>query len=168
MLNAGGMRLLAVNGKDTPLGASDVAFDVYAPDEGGSEERFLLIQNAPPGHIISLNAGTYQVVCKYGDANAVVRADIKVDPGKLTEATIFQNAARLTLKLVEQHGGEALANTAWTIADAERQERGRKASARSPRSCSPPATTPPWPSTTARSTSSTSPSPPATTATSKC
>lgn len=116
VLNAGGMRLLAVNGKDTPLSAGDVSFDVYAPDEGGSEERFLLIQNAPPGHIISLNAGTYQVVCRYGDANAVVRADIKVDPGKLTEATVFQDAARLTLKLVEQHGGEALANTDWTIA----------------------------------------------------
>ena len=115
VLNAGGMRLLAVNGKDTPLGANDVSFDVYAPDEGGSNERFLLIQNAPPGHIISLNAGTYQVVCKYGDGNAVVRADIKVEAGKLTEATMFENAARLTLKLVEQHGGEALANTAWSI-----------------------------------------------------
>ncbi len=115
VLNAGGMRLSAVNGKDAALGAGDVTFDIYAPDEAGAEERFLLVPNAPPGHIISLNAGTYHVVCKYGSGNAVVRADIKVDPGKLTEATLFEKAAKLTLKLVEQHGGEALADTAWSV-----------------------------------------------------
>ena len=54
-------------------------------------------------------------MCHYGDANAVVRADIRVDAGKLTEATMYQKAARLTLKLVEEHGGEALANTAWSV-----------------------------------------------------
>ena len=48
-------------------------------------------------------------------ANAIVRADIRVDPGKLTEATIYQTAARLTLKLVEQRGGEAIADTQWSI-----------------------------------------------------
>jgi hypothetical protein len=115
VLNAGGMRLLAVNGADQSLEQGEVAFDIYAPDEGGSEERYLLIPNAPPGHVIALNAGTYHVVCKYGDANAVVRADVKVDPGKLTETTVFQKAARLTLKLVEQHGGEAIADTAWSV-----------------------------------------------------
>ena len=115
LLNAGGMRLLAMNGKDQPLSQGQVSFDIYAPDEGGSEEQFLLVQNAPPGHVISLNAGTYHVVSKYGNANAVVRADIKIEPGKLSEATIFQKAARLTLKLVEQHGGEAIADTAWTV-----------------------------------------------------
>ena len=38
-----------------------------------------------------------------------------VDTGKLTEATVYQKAARLTLKLVSEHGGEALANTAWSV-----------------------------------------------------
>lgn len=115
VLNAGGVRLMAMNAKDQPLHQGEVTFDIYAPDEAGSEERFLLLPNAPPGHVISLNAGTYHVVSKYGDANAIVRADIKVDPGKLTEATVFQKAARMTLKLVEQHGGEAIADTAWTV-----------------------------------------------------
>jgi hypothetical protein len=115
VLNAGGMRLLAMNGKDQPLSQGQVSFDIYAPDEGGSEEQFLLVPNAAPGHVISLNAGTYHVVCKYGTANAVVRSDIKIEPGKLTEATMIQKAARLTLKLVEQHGGEAIADTAWTV-----------------------------------------------------
>ncbi len=115
VLDAGGMRLLAMNGKDTPLTGSDVSFDIYAPDEGGAGDRFLLMPNAPPGKVIALTAGVYHVVSHYGDANAVVRADIKVDAGKLTEATVYQTAARLTLKLVEVHGGEAIANTEWSV-----------------------------------------------------
>ena len=113
ILNAGGMRLTAMNGKDTPLTGNDITFDVYAPDEGG--DRFLLLSNVPPGKVIALDAGIYHVVSHYGDANAVVRADIRVDAGKLTEATVYQKAARLTLKLVEVHGGEAIANTEWSV-----------------------------------------------------
>jgi hypothetical protein len=104
-----------MNGKDTPLVGNDVNFDIYAPDEGGAGDRFLLLPNAPQGSVIALAAGIYHVVSHYGDANAVVRADIKVDPGKLTEATVYQKAARLTLKLVEVHGGEAIANTEWQV-----------------------------------------------------
>ena len=115
VLNAGGMRLTAMNGKDTPLTGGDISFDIYAPDEGGAGDRYLLMPNAPPGKVIALAAGIYHVVSHYGDANAVVRADIKVDAGKLTEATVYQKAARLTLKLVEVHGGEAIANTEWSV-----------------------------------------------------
>jgi hypothetical protein len=113
VLNAGGMRLLAVNGEDEILTAGEVAFDISAYDEGG--ESYTLVQNIPPGRVVGLAAGTYHVVCRFGDANAIVRADIRVDAGKLTEATLYQKAARLTLKLVEEHGGEALANTAWSV-----------------------------------------------------
>ncbi len=115
VLEAGGIRLLGVNGRDEPLGSGDVRFDIFAPDEGGSDERFLVASNVPPGTTVSLNAGTYNVVSYYGRANAIVRADIRVDPGQLTEATLFQRAARLTLKLVSQRGGEAIANTEWSI-----------------------------------------------------
>ena len=41
--------------------------------------------------------------------------DLCNGPGKLTEAAMYQKAARLTLKLVSEHGGEALANTAWSV-----------------------------------------------------
>jgi len=115
VLNAGGLRLSAMVGKDQPLNATDVSFDIYAPDEDGAAERSLLVSNAPAGHIIGLNAGTYHVVCRYGAANAIVRADIKIQPGKLTEAAVYQKAARLTLKLVSGQGGEAIANTAWSV-----------------------------------------------------
>jgi hypothetical protein len=115
IINAGGLKLSALVGNDEPLKGEEVSFDIYAPDEDGSDERVLLVPDAPPEQVIGLNAGIYHVICRYGDANAVVRADIRVDAGKLTEATIYQKAARLTLKLVSAHGGEALANTSWTI-----------------------------------------------------
>ncbi len=115
VLNAGGIRLLAVNARDQELRQGEVRFDIFAPDEGGSDERFLIVSGASPGNIVSLNAGMYNVVSYYGNANAIVRADIRVDPGQLTEATLFQQAARLTLKLVEQRGGEAIANTEWSV-----------------------------------------------------
>jgi len=119
VINAGGLRLSALVGDNEPLGANDVSFDVYAPDEDGSDERALLVSDAPPDQTIGLNAGIYHVICRYGDANAVVRADIRVEAGKLTEATVYQKAARLTLKLVAAHGGEALANTSWSVVTPE-------------------------------------------------
>ena len=49
------------------------------------------------------------------EGNAVVRADIEVNAGKLTDATIRHKGAEATFKLVEKEGGEALANTIWTV-----------------------------------------------------
>ncbi len=115
VLNAGGIRLTALAGQDRVIAPEEVRFDIYAPDDSGSDGRIAVLENAPAGVIIGLSAGIYHVVCHYGDANAVVRADIRVEPGKLTEATVYQQAARVTLKLVESRGGEALANTAWSV-----------------------------------------------------
>jgi hypothetical protein len=44
-----------------------------------------------------------------------VRADIQVEAGKLTEAVMRHTGAEVTLKLVSVEGGEALANTSWTV-----------------------------------------------------
>ena len=62
-----------------------------------------------------LNAGIYRIVSRYGDANAKVEADVTVEAGKLTEATVTHSAARVTLKLVNRLGGEALPDTQWTV-----------------------------------------------------
>ena len=51
----------------------------------------------------------------YGEANSVVRSDIRVQPGKLTDITVTHRAAVITLKLVTDRGSEALANTAWSV-----------------------------------------------------
>lgn len=119
IINAGGLKLSSFVGEDEPLSAGQVNFDIYAPHEDGSDERVLLVSDAPPDKIIGLNAGIYHIICRYGEANAVVRADIRVEAGNLTEATIYQQAAQLTLKLVSEHGGEALANTSWAVVTPE-------------------------------------------------
>jgi hypothetical protein len=45
----------------------------------------------------------------------VIRSDIHVEAGKLTEATVEHKAAELTLKLVRERGGEAIADTSWAV-----------------------------------------------------
>ena len=55
------------------------------------------------------------MVSTYGDSNAIMRADLKVEAGKVTEATINHRAATVTLKLVASAGGEAFAGTAFSV-----------------------------------------------------
>ena len=62
-----------------------------------------------------LNAGIYHVVSTYGAVNAVIRSDIRVEAGKLTEATVEHHAAEMTMKLVREAGGEAIADTSWSV-----------------------------------------------------
>jgi hypothetical protein len=114
VLNAGGLRLSAYVGKETRLPQSQVSFDIFVED-GEIGERTLVIPGANPEKVIRLNAGTYHVIGRYGDANAVVRADVAVQAGKVTDAILYHKAAKVTLKLVHEHGGEALANTAWSV-----------------------------------------------------
>lgn len=115
VLNAGGVKLNAALGPDDPLPADDLRFDILGMNFNAIGEREVIVSGVKPEAIVRLNAGTYHVVSRYGDVNAIVRADISVEAGKLTSATLFQNAASVTLKLVNDPGGEAIANTAWTI-----------------------------------------------------
>ncbi|WP_055037314.1 hypothetical protein [Blastochloris viridis] len=113
-MQAGGLRLQAVLG-DQPLPAAKVSFDIYANSlVGGGPERPLMRQ-VEPGALVLLPEGTYQAVSAYGDANAVVRADVKVAAGRISEAMLRHRAAAITLKLVEGPGGNAIANTAWSV-----------------------------------------------------
>ncbi len=117
ILNAGGLRLGAVTLNGTTIPPNSVRYDLFA-DESESDQygkRKIVLRDAKPGVVLRLNAGAYQVVSTYGDANAVIRADVTVEPGRLTDATINHSAAKVTLKLVNQPGGEALANTQWNI-----------------------------------------------------
>lgn len=114
-LNAGGLRIKAVlaNGEAVPERA--VVFDVLNQERDQSGNRIKVISGARPGLIMRLNAGAYQVVSTYGDANARVRADVTVEAGRLTEATLSQTGAKVTFKLVGREGGEALADVTWSV-----------------------------------------------------
>jgi hypothetical protein len=115
VLDAGGIVLHAVSGNDTKIPDKDLKFSVYTNDVQEDGERGLVMQDVAPNTIIRLNSGTYHVVSTYGSLNAVIRADIQVAAGKLTQATIQHRAARITFKLVSTAGGEAIADTAWSI-----------------------------------------------------
>ncbi|OCP01115.1 MULTISPECIES: hypothetical protein [unclassified Ensifer] len=113
VLDAGGIKLNAVSGSDVRIPPADLSFSVYSADTKSDGERALIVADVKPNTVVRLGAGTYHVTSSYG--NASTAADIQVEAGKLTEATIQHRAAKLTLKLVSEPGGEAIANTAWTI-----------------------------------------------------
>ena len=115
VLDAGGIVLNAVSGPDVRIPPKELSFSIYSAEVRDDGERGLVMADVDPGTVVRLNAGTYHVVSDYGDVNAVIRADIQVEAGKLTEATIQHRAAKITLKLVADTGGEALADTAWSI-----------------------------------------------------
>ena len=115
VLDAGGMSLNAISGADTHIPDKQLSFDIYSTDVREDGERGLVLADVKPNTIVRLNAGTYHVVSEYGSINAVVRADIAVDAGELTEATMQHRASQVGLKLVSEEGGEAIADTAWSI-----------------------------------------------------
>lgn len=115
VLNAGGLVLNALSGHDMPIPPEDLTFSIYAGAMDADGERGMIMADVKPDTVIRLNAGTYHVVSDYGAINASVRSDIHIEAGKLTEATIQHRAAELTLKLVSEKGGEAIADTAWSI-----------------------------------------------------
>ncbi len=115
VLDAGGVLLNAVSGSDTSIPEKDLRFNVYSAEVQADGERGLVLADVKPNTIVRLNAGTYHIVSEYGSVNAAVRADIKVEAGKLTEATIQHRASQINFKLVSEEGGEAIADTAWSI-----------------------------------------------------
>lgn len=115
VLDAGGLVLNAVSGIDARIPANQLRFNIYKAGEDIDGEQQLVVEDVKPNTIVRLNVGTYHIVSEYGSVNAVIRSDIRVEPGKLTEAVIQHRAAQLTLKLVAEAGGEAIADTAWSI-----------------------------------------------------
>jgi hypothetical protein len=112
-ISAGALKLGGVV-SDTPIPAARLSFAVYVPIGSNSEGR-LVVANAHAGDIIRLPEGTYHVVSTYGEANAIMRADLKVETGRVTEATLNHRAATVTLKLVAAEGAEAFAGTAFSV-----------------------------------------------------
>lgn len=115
VLNAGGLKLDAILAGGVRIPPAKLRFSIYDGDEDPSGERALVIPDVAPNTVVRLSSGTYHVVSTYGSVNAVIRSDIRVDPGKLTEATVEHKAAELTMKLVREEGGEAIADTSWSI-----------------------------------------------------
>jgi hypothetical protein len=140
-LSAGALRIGGTVG-DAPIDPSRLSLAIYVP-EGRNPEGKLVYAKAKAGDVIGLPEGTYHIVSTYLDleggrflastaapstgksaapapqttlpTNSIVNADIKVVSGKLVDVTLRHRCATLTLKLVNKPGGEALANTIFTV-----------------------------------------------------
>jgi len=110
---AGALRLSGAVG-DTKIPPDQVTFSVFVPVGTNSEGR-LVRSEIHTGELLRLPEGTYHVVSTYGESNAIQRADLKVENGKVTEATLNHRAATVTLKLVAAPGSEAFAGTAFSV-----------------------------------------------------
>ena len=113
VLDAGALRLNSAVTGDIPISPALLHFDIFTAGE--ESERALVADNMPPNEIVTLNAGTYHIVSRFGTINAVVRADLRVEPGQLTDATLYHHAAEVSFKLGSEEGGEAIADVEWTV-----------------------------------------------------
>lgn len=112
-LEAGALRLNSAVTGDIPIAPTQLRFDIFTA--GDESSRALIAENLPPNEIVTLNAGTYHIVSHFGTINAVVRADLRVEAGELTDATLYHHASEVSFKLVSEEGGEAIADVEWTI-----------------------------------------------------
>jgi hypothetical protein len=113
-LPAGGIRIEGRVG-DVKIPHGQITFDIFKGSQFEAGDKRPLSQGMMTGDVMVVPEGTYTIVSNYGDGNAVVRSDIRVRPAQLTDVTVTHRAAVITLKLLASSGGEALANTAWSV-----------------------------------------------------
>ncbi len=111
---AGALRLNAAISGDIEILPKNLKFDIFA-NIGGEKEKKIIAKDVKQGETIYLNAGTYHVISYFGDVNAKVRADLRVEVGQLTDATLYHNAARISFRLASEPGGQAIADVEWTV-----------------------------------------------------
>ena len=123
VIPAGGLRVQGRVG-DQVIPPHRLRLDIYegsflqrGPVNGRvrKSDRPPVLRGASGGDLVFLPAGTYYVQSTFGDGNAQIQADVRIEPGRLTDATVHHRAAQITLRLVNVSGGEAIANTQWSV-----------------------------------------------------
>lgn len=112
-IDAGGLKLGGMIA-GVLIAPERIDFSIYQPQQNNPEGR-LIATGVKAGDVVRLPEGSYHVVSTYGESNAIMRADLKVDRGRVTEATLNHRAATVTLKLVDTPRGEAFAGTAFSV-----------------------------------------------------
>jgi len=111
---AGGLRIEGrVGNARIPHG--HISFEIYKGSQFEPGDKRPIATGVMTGDVLIVLEGSYYIVSNYGDANSTVRSDIRVQAGKLTDTTVNHRAAIITLKLVNERGGEARANTQWSV-----------------------------------------------------
>jgi len=115
VINAGGLKILTRAASASFAGPVSATYDLFADERDQFGKRRKILSTMRPGRITRLNSGIYRIVSRLGDANAIVASEVTVEAGKLTEATVVHEAAKVTFKLVQRSGGDALADAQWII-----------------------------------------------------
>jgi len=115
VINAGGLKIAAQLADGSLAAPQLVTCDVFSDQRDQFGNRTKVLAGIKPGVVVRLNSGLYHVAATYGDANATVGTDVGVEAGKITDAVFTLTGAKVTFKLAQQAGGEALAGTSWTI-----------------------------------------------------
>jgi hypothetical protein len=124
VLPVGALRVQGAVGTH-PIPPTKLRFEIYEGSflqRGASvkgrlkkNDRPPVLRNASGGEVVFLPAGIYYIQSTYGEGNAQIQADVRIEAGKLTDATVHHRAAMVTLRLVNNKGGEAIANTQWSV-----------------------------------------------------
>ncbi|KJZ80669.1 hypothetical protein AP064_05335 [Candidatus Liberibacter solanacearum] len=113
VFNAGGIRLYSIYKPDSPIVDDELTFSIYS---NPNQKPLMIADKVSSGTLIRLLGSTnYQITSHYGKYNAVVSTIVKVESGKVIDVTIQNRASKTTFKLVSEAGGEAIADTAWSI-----------------------------------------------------
>lgn len=99
---------------ERPIPPQRQKLSLFIPTANNSEGK-LVTESLRPMTRLALPEGTYHLVSTYSGSNSVVRTDVRIATGRVTEAVVNHRAATMTLKLVRQRGGVALAGAEWTI-----------------------------------------------------
>src|SRR6202163_4026268 len=81
---AGGVRLEGRVG-DVRIPPGQIAFDIFRGSQFEPGEKRPLAPAVVTGDVVLLPEGTYYIVSNYGEANSVVRSDVRVQAAKLTD-----------------------------------------------------------------------------------
>ncbi len=111
ILSVGALRLNSAVTGDVPISPPLLKFDVLT----SGTDSMTIAEGLPANELVTLNAGTYHIVSHFGNINAIVRADLRVEPGQLTDATLYHHASEVSFRLVSEEGGEAIADVEWTV-----------------------------------------------------
>ncbi|MEP3233985.1 MAG: hypothetical protein ABJO30_14265 [Hyphomicrobiales bacterium] len=111
-IKAGGLRLNAAFSEGDIIPSKYLRFEVARHEGSGLRT---VANDLEANELVQLSEGNYHVTSHFGDINSQATAEVRIKTGKLTELTLYQRGAEISLKLVSEAGGEALANTSWTV-----------------------------------------------------
>jgi len=121
ILNTGGIRVkpLLIAG-EPPLGKTPRQWIYLASGPKNLTAPQLVAIADDPKKIHQLTAGTYELISKFGTANAIVKTNVTVSPGLLTDVEVSHKAGIVTFKLFKKwRGGEELTDVIWKLFDEE-------------------------------------------------